>query len=119
MIRSLFRSSCRYPVLVAALLPVAPSAWALTDRADLLKWCTHASSVASARCFGYLLAAEDALSRDSVEGIRACLPLDIGLRTQHRLVLDWLGDHPDAEAASALGLVARAYAQYYPCPSSP
>lgn len=104
--------------LASALLAVSPAAWALTDRADLLKWCTHDSIAASGRCIGYLLAAEDALARDSIEGVRACLPADIRLQTQHRLLLDWLQAHPDADAASALGLVARAYAAYYPCPAS-
>jgi hypothetical protein len=104
-------------LLACALLPASPSALALTDRDHLLKWCSHESMVAAGRCIGYLLAAEDALARDSIEGVRACLPADIGLQSQHRLVLDWLKTHPEAEAATALGLVARAYAEHYPCPA--
>lgn len=97
------------------LLLAAPSAQALTDRDHLLKWCTHESTVAAGRCIGYLLAAEDALSGDSIEGIRACLPRDITLRQQHQTVLEWLAANPQAESATALGLVARAYAGRYPC----
>ena len=93
----------------------ATSAQAWTDRQHLEKWCTHASSVASARCFGYLLAAEDALAHDSIEGVRACLPAGIGLSEQHKIVLDWLQTHPEVETKTALGLVARAYAARYPC----
>lgn len=101
--------------LVLCLGASAPTALALTDRADLEKWCTQGSLVASGRCIGYLLAAEDALAHDSIEGVRACLPKTITLQEQHRLVLSWLQAHPDTSALTALGLVARAYAQKYPC----
>lgn len=97
------------------LLLHATNAQALTDRQHLEKWCTHASSVASARCIGYLLAAEDALAHDSIEGMRACLPAGIGLSEQHKIVLDWLQTHEKVAAKTALGLVARAYAARYPC----
>ena len=97
------------------LLLHATGAQALTDRQHLERWCTHASSVASARCFGYLLAAEDALAHDSIEGVRACLPVGIGLSEQHKIVLDWLQNHQEADSKTALGLVARAYAARYPC----
>lgn len=105
-------------LLCAALvagLGAAPGAQALTDRAHLEKWCTHDSAVAAGRCIGYLLAAEDALSADSIEGIKACLPEDITLGQQHRIVTAWLQAHPEAQAGTALGLVARAYAERYPC----
>lgn len=98
-----------------AVLWHATSALALTDRQHLEKWCTNASSVASARCIGYLLAAEDALAHDSIEGVRACLPADIGLSEQHQIVMDWLKTHDEVDAKTALGLVARAYAARYPC----
>jgi hypothetical protein len=93
----------------------ATTAHALTDREHLDKWCTQASSVAAGRCIGYLLAAEDALSHDSIEGVRACLPPAIGLSEQHRIVIDWLKANPEAKSLTALGLVARAYAAHYPC----
>ena len=94
---------------------VATSAHALIDREHLEKWCTHASSVAAGRCIGYLLAAEDALANQSIEGIRACLPKSITLPEQHRIVTDWLKVNPDTTSPTALGLVARAYASHYPC----
>lgn len=103
-----------YLLPLAALL-AAPAAQALTDREHLVKWCTGASSVAAGRCIGYLLAAEDALAGDSIEGIRACLPRDTGLQQQHKIVVDWLAANPDATSGTALGLVARAYAQHFPC----
>ncbi|OHC65064.1 MAG: hypothetical protein A3H93_11290 [Rhodocyclales bacterium RIFCSPLOWO2_02_FULL_63_24] len=102
-------------ILSAATLLAAPAAQALTDREHLFKWCTRDSSVAAGRCIGYLLAAEDALAADSIEGVRACLPRDITLQQQHKIVVDWLTANPDATAGTALGLVARAYAQHYPC----
>lgn len=101
-------------ILLAALF-CTTATHALTDRDHLEKWCTHGSSVAAGRCIGYLLAAEDALSLDSIEGIRACLPQDVALSEQHRVVVEWLNAHRAAEAATALGLVARAYAERYPC----
>ena len=94
---------------------VATSAHALTDREHLEKWCTHSSYVAAGRCHGYLLAAEDALANQSIEGIRACLPKSITLPEQHRIVTDWLKANPDTTSLTALGLVARAYASHYPC----
>lgn len=99
---------------LAGLLP-GPAAHALTDPGDIHKWCTQSSAAASGRCLGYLLAAEDALATDSIEGVRACLPRDIGLQQQHKIVVEWLQANPTATAVTALGLVARAYAQHYPC----
>lgn len=102
-------------VLALAAACAAPAAHALTDREHLEKWCTRGSSVAAGRCIGYLLAAEDALATDGIEGVRACLPRSITLQEQHRIVIEWLQAHPDAAATTALGLVARAYAEHYPC----
>lgn len=107
------RAACS--LLAAAALLAASPAQALTDRAQLLKWCTGASAAAAGRCIGYLLAAEDALSRDSIEGVRACLPRDLKLPQQHQAVVAWLQANPEAEADTALGLVARAYAERFPC----
>lgn len=103
-------------LLALAASFVAPTAHALTDRDHLEHWCVRGTSaVAAGRCFGYLLAAEDALATGSIEGIRACLPKTITLQEQHRIVSEWLQANPDVQAATALGLVARAYAQHYPC----
>jgi hypothetical protein len=44
------------------------------------------------------------------------VPRDIGLQQQHKIVVDWLRANPSATAATALGLVARAYAEQFPCP---
>lgn len=90
------------PLFIVALL-AAPTAQALTDRDHLLKWCPRDSSVAAGRCIGYLLAAEDALAEDSIEGIRACLPQDISLQQQHKVVVEWLKANPQVESATALG----------------
>jgi hypothetical protein len=102
-------------LLSLGTLLAAPAAQALTDGGDLLKWCTQSSAAASGRCLGYLLAAEDVLATDSIEGVRACVPRETGLQRQHRIVVDWLQANPTATAATATGLVARAYAQHFPC----
>ncbi len=99
-----------------AMLFHGASAQALTDRADFEKWCAQTSSVGAGRCLGYLLAAEDALAHNSIDNVRACLPRDIGLAEQHRIVMEWLRRNPEAVAPTAMGLVARAYAASYPCP---
>lgn len=99
--------------LAAALF--ASQAPALTDRAHLEKWCTHGSQVAAGRCIGYLLATEDVLSKAEVEGVKACVPRDVTLQQLHQAVIEWLDAHPDAVGETALGLVARAYAERFPC----
>lgn len=103
-------------ILSLAMLFHGASAQALTDRADFEKWCAQTSSVGAGRCLGYLLAAEDALAHNSIDNVRACLPRDIGLAEQHRIVMEWLRRNPEAVAPTAMGLVARAYAASYPCP---
>lgn len=108
------KKSSRIVLFLAPLL-FAAQAWALTDRSDLVKWCTHSSAVAAGRCIGYLLAAEDALSTAEVEGVRACVPRDATLQQLHQAVIEWLDAHPDAMGETALGLVARAYAGRFPC----
>lgn len=94
----------------------AMSAQALTDREDFVKWCRQGSAVAAGRCLAYLRAAEDALATDSIEGTRACLPREITLQEQYRIVMTWLEANPEADAVTAMGLLARAYASQYPCP---
>lgn len=106
----------RFVLALSALILHASPARALTDRADLEKWCSQGSSVAAGRCLGYLLAAEDALANNSIDEVRACLPRNIGLAEQRRIVMEWLQANPHAVAATAMGLVARAYAASYPCP---
>lgn len=101
-------------IMLVTLLALGP-AHALTDRAKLEKWCAQGSSVAAGRCLGYLLAAEDVLANDSIEGVRACLPANITLQEQSRIVSNWLRAHPQATAKTAIGLVAQAYATYHPC----
>jgi len=102
-------------LLSLGTLLAASAAQALTDGGDLLKWCTQNSSAASGRYLGYLLPAVDVLAADSIEGVRACLPREIGLQQQHRIVVDWLLANPMATAATATGLVARSCAQHFPC----
>ncbi len=102
-------------LLAAATLNAAPVS-AQTSRADFEKWCAQTSSVGSGRCLGYLLAAEDALYGNSIDSVRACLPPDIGLAEELRIVMEWLRANPDAVAPTAMGLVARAWAARYPCP---
>jgi hypothetical protein len=116
LLRASMEPIMRRPWILITLLLIAP-AHALTTREKLEKWCTSSTgSVAGAgRCLGYLLAAEDALSQDSIEGVRACLPENITLQEQNRIVIDWLKANPNAEAKTAMGLVARAYAAHYPC----
>ena len=105
------------PLLFAvSLLVPGQAAFALTDRADLEKWCQRSSAAAVGRCYGYLRAAADVLASDSIDGVRACLPRDIELPEMHRLLRDWLSAHPAAMTTSAMGLVARALAARYPCP---
>ena len=99
----------------SAMLNAAPAP-AQTSRADFEKWCAQTSSVGAGRCLGYLLAAEDALYGNSIDNVRACLPADIGLAEQLRIVMEWLRANPDAAAPTAIGLVARAWAARYPCP---
>ncbi len=107
-------------MLTLAFSHVISPAYAFTTREKLEKWCISSTgSVAAAgRCIGYLLATEDALSQDSIEGVRACLPENITLQEQNRIVIEWLKANPNAEAKTAMGLVARAYAAHYPCKRS-
>ena len=102
-------------LFAVALLNAAPLQ-AQTSRADFEKWCAQTSSVGAGRCLGYLLAAGDALYGNSIDNVRACLPADIGLAEQLRIVMEWLRANPDAVAPTAIGLVARAWAARYPCP---
>ena len=99
--------------MTACLVSVDVSA--VTGRSDLEKWCTHGTAVASGTCFGYLLAAQDALTRDRVMGVRACLPVKIELPEKHRIVLDWLKENPQVKDGSVFDLVVLAYTARYPC----
>lgn len=98
-----------------AALTWTSSPLAATGRADLEKWCTHGTVAASGTCFGYLLAAQDALTAHRVEGARACLPAKIELAEKHRIVLEWLRANPNDQEGSAFDLVVRAFAARYPC----
>jgi hypothetical protein len=103
--------------LLLALPAFSFSAYAITDRSDVLKWCEGHSVAAAGRCIGFLLAAEDALSLGPVEGISACLPASVTLKEMYAAVLGWLPDHPEAQAKTGLGLVSQALSASYPCES--
>ena len=103
--------------LLMALLTLLPMTTAAvqTERTEFETWCNQGSAAASGACLAYLLATRDVLVQDSIEGVRACLPDTVKLGELQRIVLEWLAANPDANSASALGLVARAYAARFPC----
>lgn len=103
--------------LFIILLGLSAPVSAITDREDVMKWCKGHSVVASGRCIGFMLAAEDALSLGPVEGVSACIPRDITLKEMYAAVLGWLPEHPEAQAKTGLGLVSQAFAARYPCES--
>lgn len=103
-------------LFAASLFVPVKAALALTGRADLEKWCQRGSAAAVGRCYGYLRATADVLASDSIDGVRACLPRDTELPEMHRLLSEWLNTHPATMTTSAMGLVARALSERYPCP---
>ena len=107
----------KFLIVLPALLALQPvtAGAGQTERTEFETWCRQGSASASGACLAYLLAARDVLTQDSIEGVRACLPDAVKLGELQRIVLEWLAANPDARSASALGLVARAYAARFPC----
>ncbi len=103
-------------MLSLMLFSLLPSpAQALTERGDVIKWCTGGSIAGSGRCAGFLLAVEDALAVGTVEGVRACIPRDVTIQALFRSMAGYFDAEPEAQAETGLGLVAQAYARTWPC----
>ena len=110
-------------VTAAALLigSVSPCAAAgFLSGNDLYDMCQATSSdqVRTADCLGYVTAVADVLSRQSIEGFRACIPsvgVDRGQLKDE--VATWLKEHPENRQYVASSLAAAALAQAFPCRS--
>ena len=107
----------KFLIVLPALLALQPvtAGASPTERTEFETWCRQGTASASGACLAYLLAARDVLAQDSIEGVRACLPDEVKLAELQRIAQEWLVANPAARSASALGLVARAYAARFPC----
>jgi len=68
-------------------------------------------------CIGYVEAIADALSLGDFLGLQACMPQTLTSGQAVDVVLKLLRDHPEKRHFGAVGLVALALAQGFPCRS--
>lgn len=67
-------------------------------------------------CIGYVTAIMDALSSgNSVNGFKACVPVNADMNQIVDLVKNFIRDHPEKRHLVAEGLVAEAFARAFPC----
>ncbi len=67
-------------------------------------------------CLGYVTAIVDALSSgNSVNGFKACVPLNADMQQIVDVVKNFIRDYPEKRHLVAAGLVAEALARAFPC----
>ena len=67
-------------------------------------------------CIGYVTAVADALSSgNSVNGFKACIPVNVDMNQIVDVVKNFIRDNPEKRHLVAVGLVAAAFARAFPC----
>lgn len=79
---------------------------------ELLQDCTRQ---VQSLCLGYIEAVSDALSGNSVNGYEACIPLEVTVGQLQDIVVQYLRQDPRDRHLGAIGLVAHAISNAFPC----
>jgi hypothetical protein len=66
-------------------------------------------------CVGYLMGVADAMEGNPINGYRACIPVGVIGSQLRDVVVQYLGIHAANRQRGAIGLVADAYEQNFPC----
>jgi hypothetical protein len=67
-------------------------------------------------CTGYVTGIADVMASNAINGLRACIPLNITKRQAVDVARAFLTKHPNAQHFQASALVAAAFAEAWPCP---
>ena len=82
----------------------------------LYSWCMSAEKSERDLCSAYIAAVADVLAYGPVGTYRACLPRqEVEFSKVHEAAAKWLESHPEDRHFSAVGLVARALSESFPC----
>ncbi|HJP55102.1 MAG TPA: Rap1a/Tai family immunity protein [Rhodospirillales bacterium] len=82
----------------------------------LYSWCMSAEKSERDLCSAYIAAVADVLAYGPVGTYRACLPRqEVKFSKVHEAAAKWLESHPEDRHFSAVGLVARALSESFPC----
>ena len=86
---------------------------------NLHAWCLSASRAQQGLCDGYIEGIADAMEESKTTGgFTACIPAAVRIRrTAHvyEVVKRFLASHPERRHLSAIGLVANAFQEAFPC----
>lgn len=106
---------------VIAIVAVAGPAFAgIDDGNALFRYCDASIGAFVMYCFGYVdSVVNDMRLYGSVAGHRACLPSDFGDNRRRDVIVAFLERHPQDRNSGATELIARAFADAFPCPTEP
>jgi hypothetical protein len=105
----------RWSIVIAAWLLCSPPAFAAASFKsgnELLQECTEPPV---SLCFGYIEAVTDALVRNSLNGYEACVPQEVTVGQLQNIVVQYLRQDPRDRHLGAIGLVAHAISNAFPC----
>ena len=113
-------------ITASVLLPELGAALSI-DGNQLYNYCTATNAKAATEqwlvagtCMGYVTAITDAVSSgNSVNGFKACVPVNADMNQIVDIVKTFIRDHPEKRHLFAAGLVAEALARAFPCRARP
>ncbi len=87
-----------------------------TDGNELKAACGSKSRFDQGVCIGFASAIAGVVGDEPVMGWRACIPNGVPRRQLQDVMVKYLDDHPEKLHLGAETLVARAFAEAFPCP---
>lgn len=111
---------CLVAAAIAVALGAGPARAGIKDGDSLYRYCNASIGAYVMFCFGYMdSVVNDMRTYGSVDDYRACLPDDFDDSRRRNIILPFLERHPADRHADATALIARAFAEAFPCGRRP
>jgi len=109
-----------FAAVIAIVASAGPAFAGIDDGASLFRYCDATIGAFVMYCLGYIdSVVNDMRMYGSVDGYNACLPPVFEDSRRRDVVVAFLARHPRDRDSGATELIARAFADAFPCPTEP